>query len=120
VGFGVNHGQDEDELRALGGAKGELAATSLRLEMAAPPPLATLVWDLVDGVHRQLDQLGDADYAARRYEELSLHQRGDRLRCRTGEETVEGIFLGFDRRGLLRLEVRGAELHLAAGEVATP
>lgn len=127
VGFGVNHGQGEADLAAVGahpfagtaGDGGGRAATSLRLEMTPPPaPLAALAWDLVDGLHRQLDHLGDADYAARRYEELSLHRPGDRLRCRTGEETVEGTFLGFDRHGLLRLEVPGGELHLAAGEVA--
>jgi BirA family transcriptional regulator, biotin operon repressor / biotin---[acetyl-CoA-carboxylase] ligase len=123
VGFGLNHGQSEADLAAAVGYAaddGDRAATSLRLEMAPPPPIAALAWDLVDEVRRQLDHVGDAGYAARRYEALSLHRPGDRLRCRTGEETVEGTFLGFDRHGLLRLEVSGGELHLAAGEVATP
>ena len=103
----------------MGGSGGGRGATSLRLEMDPPPPLAALACELGEAVHRQLDHLGDAGYAARLYAELSLHRPGDRLRCHAGEETVEGTFLGFDRRGFLRLEVAGREMQLAAGEVAT-
>jgi BirA family biotin operon repressor/biotin-[acetyl-CoA-carboxylase] ligase len=120
VGFGINHGLGEDELAALE-AGGAGAATSLALEIPAPPPLPALVWELVAAVRRQLGRLGDADHAAeaaRRYADLSVHRPGDRLRCRAGEETVEGTFLGFDKRGYLRLEVGGEERRLAAGEVS--
>jgi BirA family transcriptional regulator, biotin operon repressor / biotin---[acetyl-CoA-carboxylase] ligase len=115
IGFGVNHGQREAELAGLGGAR---EATSLRREVGSPPPLAAFAWALAEGLGRQLVHVGDAAYAAAAYAEHSLHRPGDRLRCRSGEETVEGTFLGFDRRGFLRLEVAGRELHLAAGEVA--
>ena len=119
VGFGLNHGQGEDELAGLSGHQGGRPATSLRLEMDPPPPLAALACELGEAVQEQLDHLGDAGYAAELYAELSLHRPGDRLCCHAGEGTVEGTFLGFDRRGFLRLEVAGREMQLAAGEVAT-
>lgn len=118
VGFGVNHGQSEEELVELAPPSDAGAGpTSLRIETTSPPPLAELLWELVEGLQRQLGHLGDAAYAARGYSELSVHRPGDPLRCRAGEDTIEGTFLGFDLRGHLRLEVAGEEIRIAAGEV---
>jgi BirA family biotin operon repressor/biotin-[acetyl-CoA-carboxylase] ligase len=116
VGFGLNCRQDADELAAIAAAGGR-PATSLALEAAEVPSLAELTWELVDAVRGELERFGDVDYAARRYGELSLHRAGDRLRYYDGAETVEGIFLGFDRSGFLRLEVEGEERRMSAGEV---
>lgn len=107
VGFGVNHRADE----ALP------AGSTSAVAEGAGIGLAELAWELVAGVERELLHLGEADYATRGLRELSIHQPGDRLACRVGGERVEGTFLGFDERGLLRLESGGEERVLSAAEV---
>lgn len=107
VGFGVNHQAGESLPAGATSAEGE----------GADVGLADLAWDLVAGVERELGHLGDAAYATRGLRELSIHQPGDRLACRVGGERVEGTFLGFDDRGLLRLETAGGERVLSAAEV---
>lgn len=112
VGFGVNHGQRAEELPP--------GATSLRLqagEAGELPPLGALVWDLVAGVGAELEHVGDAAHAVAAYAPLSVHRRGEPLRCRAGEEVVAGAFDGFDERGFLRLRVDGGERLVSAGEV---
>ena len=120
IGFGVNHrpAPEVEAEAAAGGRGGRVAA--LAAESPKPPSLAELVRDLGAAVVAELDHLGDETYAAREYQALSAHRPGDTLRCRDGERTVEGVFLGFDRRGFLRLRPvagGGGELRLAAGEV---
>lgn len=110
VGFGVNHRADERLPAGAASAEGEGA------EMG----LADLAWALVAGVERELAHLGDAGHATLGLEELSIHRPGDRLACRVGGERLEGTFLGFDDRGLLRLEVDGEERVLSAAEVIEP
>ena len=110
IGFGVNHGHEADELPETG--------TSLRLLGGDLVPFGRLVWDLVAGVEAELAHLEDAAYAAASYRELSIHQPGETLACQIGQETVEGIFRGFDDMGRLTLETKnGEELHLSSGEV---
>lgn len=114
IGFGVN-------LEASP-ALGELAspgAATLQGAGGGRPRLAELTWELVGAVETELTHLGDAAYAVRVYQQRSSHRPGERLACHTGEGTVEGVFLGFDRRGFLRLksDAGGDEVVLAAGEV---
>ncbi len=107
ISFGVNH----DHLNQAG-------ATSLEREVPDRTPLADLTVKLVDAVD---DALGRADSATEivdRYRRLSLHRPGDALCCRRCGERIEGIFVGFDRHGFLRLQVDGEERLLTAGEVA--
>jgi len=120
IGFGVNH-RSAPEVEAVaeaGGRGGRVAA--LAAESPEPPSLAELVRDLGAALTAELEHLGDEAYAAREYQALSAHRPGDTLRCRDGERTVDGVFLGFDRRGFLRLRPAAGgegELRLAAGEV---
>lgn len=121
IGFGVNQSQTADELaEAVADVPGR-RATSLAVELAgtpaALPELAPLAWELIDGVRAELAHWGEVDYAARGYAGLSIHRPGDRLVVRTGDETLAGTFLGFDRHGLLRLDLDGRERKLSAGEV---
>ncbi|HXO19272.1 MAG TPA: biotin--[acetyl-CoA-carboxylase] ligase [Thermoanaerobaculia bacterium] len=109
IGFGVNHGQSAAELPER--------ATSLRLAGGAEVTLARLTWDLVAGVERELIHVGDAAYAVASYRQYSLHQPGDSLSVRVGEEVVEGRFAGLDERGMLLLETAGGEVRVSAGEV---
>lgn len=120
IGFGLNHrpAPEVEAEAAATGRGGRVAA--LAAETPEPPSLAVLVRDLGAAVVAELDHIGDETYAAREYQALSAHRPGDTLRCRDGERTVEGVFLGFDRRGFLRLrpaEGDEGELRLAAGEV---
>jgi BirA family biotin operon repressor/biotin-[acetyl-CoA-carboxylase] ligase len=109
VGFGVNHGHEIDELPATG--------TSVSLQGGAGVTLEDLTWDLVAGIQREMAHLGDVAYAVESYRSWSIHRAGERLVCRTGDEVVDGTFLGFDERGFLLLESDGRELRLSAGEV---
>lgn len=113
MGFGVNHGQSAAELPVE-------RATSLALAGAAGREvgLPRLTWELVAAVERELAHLGDEAYAVAAYRERSVHRPGERLVARTGGETVEGRFAGFDEQGHLLLAGDGGEeLRIAAGEV---
>lgn len=129
IGFGVNLLQDEEALAALGGGTAEggtgLAATSLAVESGAAVAAEQVVWDLVAGVAARLAEVGDPEAAVAAYRARSAHRAGDALRCRAGDEILEGRFRGFDGRGFLRLELtapgggreRGEEVVMRAGEV---
>lgn len=114
IGFGVNHSHEDENLpetatslRRLGGPGAEIS-------------LEELTWELVAGLERELTHLEDLAHAVESYRELSVHQAGDAISCRTGEQVVEGTFLGFDERGRLRLErdgQGGEEIRVASGEV---
>jgi BirA family biotin operon repressor/biotin-[acetyl-CoA-carboxylase] ligase len=112
IGFGVNRSDGEEELPA--------GATSLQREGGGQASLAQLTWDLVDGLKGELAHAGDTAYAVAAYRELSIHQPGDSMSCRVGGEVIDGVFLGFDENGLLRLDSGGRELRLSAGEVIAP
>ncbi len=110
IGFGVNHGHDQHRLPTE-------SATSLRLELDPLPGLATVAAALLRGVSEEMNHLGEVDYARDAYASRSVHRPGDRLRCRIGREPIDGIFLGFDDHGFLRLEVSGKERVLNCGEI---
>ena len=124
IGVGVNHGQDEAELAGVA----PRGATSLALLADRPPSLAELVWALLESLAEELVHAGDGAAAVERYEALSLHEVGERLRCRAADGSLEGTFLGFDRRGFLRLALTssgagrrcGDEVLVTAGEVVSP
>ena len=120
LGYGVNHARPRPDLRAGAPSDGPglpEGATTLGDHLASPPSLGATARALVAGVEAELAHLGDLGYAVRAYRELSAHRPGDRLRCRIGEETVEGEFEGFDERGHLRLRRDGETVLLAAGEI---
>jgi BirA family biotin operon repressor/biotin-[acetyl-CoA-carboxylase] ligase len=124
IGVGVNHGQDAAELADVA----PRGATSLALVADDPPPLAELVWALLEALGEELRFAGDGAAAVERYQARSLHAVGERLRCRSADGTLEGTFLGFDARGFLRLELvtsgagrrSGDEVLVTAGEVVAP
>jgi len=124
IGVGVNHGQDEAELAGVA----PRGATSLALLADRPPSLAELVWAVLESLAEELVHAGDGAAAVERYEALSLHEVGERLRCRAADGSLEGTFLGFDRRGFLRLALTssgagrryGDEVLVTAGEVVSP
>ena len=51
------------------------------------------------------------------YSRWSQHEIGQELRCRTLHESFSGTFLGFDRRGFLRLRTTTGDRLVTAGEI---
>lgn len=110
VGFGVNHGHRASELPTP-------FATSLREVVDPLPPFEEVAAELAASVLAEIERAGDTAYARRAYQELTVHQAGDVVRCRIAHEDFEGVFLGFDERGFLRLAVDGRERRVASGEI---
>jgi BirA family biotin operon repressor/biotin-[acetyl-CoA-carboxylase] ligase len=110
IGFGVNHGHGAAELPTP-------AATSLRQVLDPLPDFASVATDLVAAVLAEIEHAGDVAYARSAYEEMTVHRAGETLRCRMADEDLEGVFLGFDERGFLRLAVDGCERRVASGEI---
>ena len=102
IGFGVNVGQEMPE-----------NATSVH-RLGGTASLEDVTWKLVEGLERELEHLGDLAYAAAAYRELSVHRPGDRIVCRVGEDTIEGVFMEIDDQGRLVLD---SGLRLSSGEV---
>ena len=105
IGFGVNVKHEREEMPETG--------TSIHL-LGGTVSLEELTWSLVEGLERELEHLGDQAYAAAAYRERSVHRPGDRIVCRVGETTVEGIFQEIDDQGQLVLE---DGQRLSSGEV---
>lgn len=108
IGFGVNVSHGREELPEKG--------TSIRL-LGRKGTVEALTWSLVESLERELAHLGDMEYAAAAYRELSVHRPGDRISCRVGESVIQGSFVEIDNHGRLVLESAGRELRLASGEV---
>lgn len=109
IGLGINRTLADDAVPG---------ATALAREMASrPPSLGELTWSLLAGVERELAALGQMADAVERYRELSVHSPGEPMRCRIGDELVDGTFRGFDDNGFLRLEIGDGERTVSAGEV---
>jgi BirA family biotin operon repressor/biotin-[acetyl-CoA-carboxylase] ligase len=108
LGFGINHGHQVDELPENG-----ISVTLLGGRVS----LEQLTWDLVAGLERELQHLGDMPYAVAAYRDCTVHRPGDPITARAGDTVVEGTFVGFDERGRLLLDRAGEELRLTTGEV---
>lgn len=104
IGFGVNVSQDPEMPES---------STSVQ-RLGGTGSLEDVTWKLVEGLERELEHLGDLAYAAAAYRELSVHRPGDRIVCRVGEGTVEGVFVEIDDQGRL---VLGDGTRLSSGEV---
>jgi BirA family biotin operon repressor/biotin-[acetyl-CoA-carboxylase] ligase len=113
MGFGINVRHDQGDLPVA-------TATSLRLEGSTAGSLGALSASLVSGLEAELERARrDREGLLSRYRRKLVHQVGDRLRVRVGdEEYVEGSFEGISEQGLLRLREPGGRIHLlAAGEI---
>lgn len=110
IGFGLNRSHPTEEMPSL-------RATSLAGEMVNPPTLSELIRATLEQVGAALSApTSPADLVAA-FRARLVHQAGETLRVRMGEERIEGRFLGVDDFGFLRLDVEGEEKRIAAGEV---
>ncbi len=115
VGFGVNYSGGD----AAGPLEG-LSATSICEESAEPPSLGRVTRHLATSLESELEHVGNVSYAIEGFRRLAIHRPGDPVRCRIGDEVVEGAFGGFDERGFLRLEQEGEERLIGAGDLLEP
>lgn len=111
IGFGVNYSHTRDELPVA-------AATSIGLETGGAPALPELTGRLVDAVAAELEHLGDMEAVVERYRQRSVHHHGDLIRCQTPNGLIEGTFAGFDDRGFLRLQSKGGDQLVVAGDLS--
>ncbi|MCP4203803.1 MAG: biotin--[acetyl-CoA-carboxylase] ligase [bacterium] len=110
VGIGINVHHTEETLPLP-------TATSLALEGAADPDVAGLAVHVARGLSGTLESKPSMAEVVEQYRTWSEHAPGDRLRCRMGEDAVEGVFAGFAEDGSLRLEVQGRILTLRSSEI---
>lgn len=110
IGFGVNYQADLEPLH-------EPRATSLLAEEATTVDLEDVAFGLVKAVDASLAHWPVGQSIIDEYRRASIHQVGETMHCRIGEETLEGRFLGFNPHGFLRLEVGDEERLVPAGEL---
>ena len=113
LGFGVNHGHEEEELPLP-------EATSIARESDEPPAWPDAVAALARNLCRWLDRTSSPEDVVERFRALSAHEAGESLTCRVGGDVVEGRFVRFTDRGFLVLETDDGERTLSAGEIAEP
>lgn len=128
IGFGVNVREAPEDAGPERGSAGRDAlppgATTIARHRAAgadPLGLGEAATALIAGLETALSRLGPPggpERFAGAYRRLSVHEPGERLRCRIGEKTLEGAFAGFGERGFLRLERDDGEtLEIATGDL---
>lgn len=110
IGFGVNGNIPAETLPTP-------QATSLAVECGRNLSVAELCERLVTPLERALgEEESDGDLVSR-FAAALVHRPGERLRFRAGGSEIDGLFLGLDPLGHLRLEVAGEERIYSAGEV---
>lgn len=110
AGVGINVHHDDAH-------RPEARATSLALEGGADLDLAALAVSVASSVDRLLSSSMADETILEEYRQRSQHEIGDRLRCRRGDDWIEGEFRGFDPSGALLLESSGRLLELASSEI---
>jgi len=109
LGFGLNLKPSTATGRPPG-------STSLAEEMGGETPsLAEFAAQALAAVWRGFALSREETVA--RFARLSAHRDGEALRCRVGDEELDGFFRGFDERGFLRLETERGERIVRSGEV---
>lgn len=113
VSFGINHGR-------LDAFRQPNAVTLL--ELGSDLTLDALAATCLDAVDSALGQAADLKTAVASYRKVSMHRAGELLECRLDDEAtkVQGVFLGIDDSGLLRLEVEGQVRTLSVGRLVSP
>jgi len=107
IGFGINHS----------GTPVPGISACVREHCELEPSLAELTEKLLLAVDAGLSRLEDEEDLLRRYTEGSIHEPGETLRCRVGDQVKVGTFEGFAAGGYLRLKTeKGVEL-LTSGAI---
>lgn len=109
VGIGLN-------VLGTAASVGVNGATTLEEEAGHPFDLAVLLQEVLDRIDRELCS---PDWASEvgRWQKVSAHRQGDRLRIRVNGEEIEGEYQGLTAQGCLRLKTAGGEVTVTAGEL---
>lgn len=110
VGIGVNVNHEESELPLPG-------ATSLTLEGAGLVDAAALAHALSREVASRVEGGKSRRPVIEEIRELTAHSPGDRIRCHTDREVVEGRFAGFTADGSLLLDCSGQRRTIRSSEI---
>ena len=109
VGIGLN-------VLGTAASVGVNGATTLEEEAGHSFQLASLLQDVLDRIDRELIS---PDWSAEvgRWQKVSAHHSGDRLRVRRNSEDVAGEYQGLTAEGFLRLKTRDGDVTVTAGEL---
>lgn len=93
--------------------------TSMRLEVGELVDRNVLVGQLNERLHDYLERHREQGFAALQAEWEAAHLWQGRSVCLTaGERQIEGVVLGIDRQGALRMRVDGVERQYSGGELS--
>jgi len=109
VGIGVN-------VLGTAASVGVNGATTLEEEAGHPFDLAALLQGVLDHIDRELAAPDWASEVAR-WQKVSAHHQGDRLRVRRNGEEIAGQYQGLTPEGFLRLKTGEGEITVTAGEL---
>jgi BirA family biotin operon repressor/biotin-[acetyl-CoA-carboxylase] ligase len=109
IGVGLNHSPDEALLPA--------GATSVVSQSSRPASFSVVVDRLMAALEASTERSEEPERVVEEYARRSVHQSGQKLRCRTPQDECEGTFLGFDGRGFLQLRTLAGDRLIAAGEI---
>lgn len=109
IGFGVNYADVPTE-RVSG-------STSVLNLARQAPSLGDLASRLIEATVGAVTEGRSMAEIIEEYSSWSLHQRGQKMSCRTPLETCCGTFVGFNELGFLRLQTDDGERILSAGEL---
>lgn len=114
IGVGVNVNMLQDEKSRI-----DQSWTSLRRIRGELQDRTEILLTLIDQLLRQLDFISGAGFAGIRQEwERSHAWQGRRVRLSAGSQTVNGVVLGVDERGALRLLCDEGERCFSGGELS--
>jgi BirA family biotin operon repressor/biotin-[acetyl-CoA-carboxylase] ligase len=110
VGIGVN-------VLGTAGSVGAAGATTVEEEAGRPFDLAPVLQAVLDRIDREL-AAPDWQREVELWEDKTLHRAGDPMTVLRDGGEITGKYIGLSPDGFLRLQTRGGETVLAAGEVS--
>jgi BirA family biotin operon repressor/biotin-[acetyl-CoA-carboxylase] ligase len=109
VGFGVNYANGLTET---------VSGSTSVLDLARQAPsLGDLAGRLIEATIGAVTEGRSMAEVIEEYSSWSLHQKGQKMSCRTPLETCSGTFVGFNELGFLRLRTHEGERILSAGDL---
>ena len=107
VGFGVNYARKDAVVGAI----------SILETAKQAPSLGDLASRLIEATAREVTEGREMDEVVEEYSTWTLHETGQKMKCRTASGTDSGTFVGFDENGFLRLQTDRGERTFSAGDV---
>ena len=109
IGTGVNVEPWTDD--------GRPNSTSIRENTSRSTNIEDAIVAFVEHVDAELARAFDHDDVLARWRQMTIHQRGDRIRSIVGEKTVDGTWSHLDEDGRAVLNTANGEMAVSAGDV---